>query len=204
MPDPITRRSLLASVAGLPAGTAAAPPALRPDTLDLRGPLREAVACLIHRMDPSQGYRPWFAVAVEHGKPVRLRHDTWDLGDTPGRFLEALILARQMIPATPEMQAAENRIRQFLLSLLQNGVIGNPDQKTPDNMFSQGSALYALVTGYEAQPTPAGRVRIEHFVESLSRLAVHTGDYLWFPQVATKIAPCSHMAAYQVLFWYRQ
>ena len=199
MPDPITRRSLLTSVAGLHATMMGAAPALRPDTLDLRVPLREAVACLIHRIDPSQGYRPWFAVAVEHGKPVRLRHDIWDFGDTSGRFLEALILARQMIAASSEREVAEERIRRFLFSLLQNGVIGNPDQRAPDNMFSQGSALYALVTDYEVRPTLSGRARIEHFIASLSRLAVHTGDYLWFPQVATKIAPCSHMAAYQVL-----
>jgi len=199
MSDRITRRSLLRSVASLPAAVAGAAPALRPDTLDLRGPLRGAVACLIHRMDPSQNYRPWFAVAVEHGKPVRLRHDNWDFGDTSGRFLEALILARQMIPASSEMQFGEERIRRFLLSLFQDGVIANPDQKAPDHMFAQGGALYALVTDYEAQPTAAARARIEHLIKSLSRLAVRTGDYLWFPQVATKIAPCSHMAAYQVL-----
>jgi hypothetical protein len=40
--------------------------------------------------------------------------------------------------------------------------------------------------------------RIEHFIESLSRLAVYAGDNFWSPG-ATSIAPCSHMAAYQVL-----
>ena len=177
-----------------------APGVLRPATLDLSDPMWLAVDCILNRMDPSQNYRPWFAVEVVNRHPTRLRHDVWDFGDTGGRFLEALILARQMIPATPEMVTGEQRMRQFVLSLLgEQGVIWNPDKKAPDHMFAQGSTLYGLVTDFEAGRDPALRTRIESLIAGLDRLAVHEKDYLWFPQVATKIAPCSHQAAYQVL-----
>ena len=173
---------------------------LRPATLDLRDPMRCAVECLLNRMDPSQNYRPWFAVEVVNHQPMRLRHDVWDFGDTSGRFLEALILARQMVPATRGMFVGEQRIRRFLVSLLdEQGLVWNPDRKAPDHMFAQGSALYGLVTDFEASPDAALRDRIEKFIVGLDRAAAHEKDYLWFPQVATKIAPCSHMAVYQVL-----
>lgn len=197
----MNRRTFLAA---LPCAVAPlwgrAPGVFRPATLDLSDPMRLAVDCILNRMDPSQSYRPWFAVEVVNHHPTRLRHDVWDFGDTAGRFLEALILARQMIPATPEMIAGEQRMRQFVLALLnEQGVVWNPDMKAPDHMFAQGSALYGLVTDFEASGDTALRVRIENLITGLDRLAVHESDYLWFPQVATKIAPCSHQAAYQVL-----
>jgi hypothetical protein len=154
----------------------------------------------LNRMDPTQNYRPWFAVEVLNHQPTRLRHDVWDFGDTGGRFLEALILARHMAPATPEMLNGERHVRNFVVALLNDrDVVWNPDQKRPDHMFAQGSALYGLVTDFEASRDLALRMRIERFIAALDRMAVHESDYLWFPQVATAIAPCSHMAAYQVL-----
>jgi hypothetical protein len=172
----------------------------RPVTLDLRDPMRLGAECVLNRMDSSENHRPWFAVEVVNHRPTRLRHDVWDFGDTGGRFLEALILARQMTPATPEMLNGERHVRSFVMALLNDqDIVWNPDQKRPDHMFAQGSALYGLVSDFEASRDPALRARIQRFIAALDRMAVHENDYLWFPQVATKIAPCSHMAAYQVL-----
>ncbi|MFB3923367.1 MAG: hypothetical protein ACE145_16715 [Terriglobia bacterium] len=171
-----------------------------PATLDLREPMRRAVACVLNRMDPAQNYRPWFAVDVVDGVPTKLRHDVWDFGDTSGRFLEALILARQMVPPGGDALLAERRIRRFVDSLFGvDGLIANPERHEPDHMFSQGSALYGLVTDFDSSRDPKLEARIQSFIEALNRAAVQERDYLWFPQVATKIAPCSHMAAYQVL-----
>jgi glycerol uptake facilitator-like aquaporin len=66
-------------------------------------------------------------------------------------------------------------------------------------MFSQGSALYGLVTDFNAGNDPALGRRIEALIGGLDRRDQHEADYLWFPEVATSIAPCAHMAAYQVL-----
>lgn len=196
----LTRRGLIAGA--LPMLTSAAPQATatRPATLDLRQPIGEAAECIIHRMDPSQKYRPWFAIIVADGRPTHLEHAVWDLGDTSGRFFEALITARQMIHASPQMRSAEQHIRDYLFALFgSDGVVRDPEKKAPDHMFAQGSALYALVTDYESRPTAEGRARIERMIAGLDALAEQHGDYIVFPQVATKIAPCSHQAAYQVL-----
>ncbi len=140
----------------------------------------------MNRMDPSMGYQPWFAVDVVNGYPTKLRHDVWDFGDTGGRFLEALVLARQMIQPDPAMIIAEKRIKRFFNSLFDStGLVYNPALKQPDHMFAQGSALYALVTEFEEGRDPIVRTRIENFIGALNRAAVQESDYLWFPQVAT-------------------
>ena len=172
----------------------------RPMTLDLRAPLREAVSCILHRMDPGANYRPWFAVDVKNWKPTKLRQDVWDIGDMSGRFLEALVLARNMIEPTPDMLVAEQRIREFLIAQLgSDGLVLHADRKGPDHMFSQGSALYGLVTDYDAGRDPAQRRQIADLIAGLDRHARYEADYIWFPDVATQVAPCAHMAAYQVL-----
>jgi hypothetical protein len=171
-----------------------------PATLDLRTPLRLATSCIVNRMDPNENYRPWFAVDVKNGAPTKLRHDVWDFGDMSGRFLEALILARNVVEPTTPLLQAEARIRFFLGSLLTSrGLVMNPDTGNADHMFSQGSALFGLVTDLNDSGNPAVKLQIQTLIQALSDRAQHTTDYLWFPEVATSIAPCSHMAAYQVL-----
>jgi len=151
-------------------------------------------------MDPDENYRPWFAVDVKNGVPTKLRHDVWDFGDMSGRFLEALIMARNMIEPTTTMRQAEARIRKFLESLQgSSGLVMNPDQGRPDHMFSQGSALFGLVTDFDDSRDPALKLRIQTLIQALNARAQHASDYLWFPEVATAISPCAHMAAYQVL-----
>jgi hypothetical protein len=196
------RRDFVVSLAAQPISRALGQGSrpLRPATLDIRDPVKLAAECIINRMDPDQEYRPWFAVDVVDSKPVALRHEIWDFGDTSARFLEGLILARQMFPATTDMIQAESRMRRYFLSLFgDSGVVWNPEKKQPDHMFSQGSALYALVTDYEANGSPTIRSRIERMIDGLTSMATQESDYLWFPQVATKLGPCSHQAAYQVL-----
>ena len=169
-----------------------------PISLDLRVPMRAAAECATRRMDATRNYRPWFGVQIENGLPSQLVHENWDLGDTSGRFLEAFVMARQMFSPPPFMRLAERRIRAFLHSLFKNGVIYGEDTAGPDHMFAQGSALYALVSDYEASPDSGLRARIESFILALEKLAAKEEDYSWYPQVATKLAPCSHMGAYQI------
>jgi hypothetical protein len=172
----------------------------QPPTLDIRKPVRLATTCISNRMDPSADYRPWFLVEVKDSKPIRLHHDIWDFGDMSGRFLEGLILARNMFDPISSMLHDEGRIRKFLISLLgPDGLVMNPDQHGIDHMFAQGSALYGLVTDFNDGHDPVVAERIRALIVGLDKLAHHESDYLWFPQVATPIAPCSHMAAYQVL-----
>ncbi|MGI9072471.1 MAG: hypothetical protein ACR2JB_14415 [Bryobacteraceae bacterium] len=194
----MTRRTFLSTP--VIAGMHVTASEVRPATLDLREPMGKAVECLINRMDPSRDYQPWFGVDVVNGRPASLRHDIWDFGDTSGRFLEGLILARQMIQPDPAMIIAEKRIRRFFNSLFDStGLVYNPALKQADHMFAQGSALYALVTDFEERRDPNVRTRIENFIAGLNRVAVQERDYLWFPQVATKQSACPHQASYQIL-----
>ena len=110
------RRTFLAALSGsFAAGrTGQATASARPLTLDLRVPLRQAVSCIQNRMDPDARYRPWFAVDVKNWTPTgKLRHDVWDIGDMSGRFLEALVVARNMVEPTPDMLLAENGSGSF-------------------------------------------------------------------------------------------
>jgi hypothetical protein len=194
----MTRRTFLSTP--VIAGMHVTASEMRPATLDVREPMSRAVECLINRMDASKGYQPWFGVDVVNGRPTRLRHDIWDFGDTAGRFVEGLILARQMIQPDPAMIIAEQRIRRFFHSLFDStGLVYNPALKQTDHMFAQGSALYALVTEFEEGRNANVRTRIENFIAGLNRVAVQERDYLWFPQVATKKGACPHQAAYQIL-----
>jgi hypothetical protein len=174
--DVFNRRKFMALAAtGAAARMLARPVAEpRPSTLDLREPLRRAVSCIMHRIDPVANYRPWFAVEVEGGRPVRLAHAVWDFGDTSGRFLEALVLARRMIAPTEEMLLCEQRVRRYLDSLIgPDGIVQNPETGAPDHMFSQGSALYGLVTDYETGRRPELKSRIERFIVRLDALAMN-------------------------------
>jgi hypothetical protein len=193
------RRFMAAAALGAKRGFAARTVTAQPETLDLHNPLRLALSCIPHRMDPEANYRPWFAVHVEGGRPVKLGHEEWDFGDTTSRFLEAFVSSRAMSVPTPDLLLYEKRIRRYLNSLISSdGIVHNPETGAPDHMFSQGSTLYALVADYEASRHPVLRARIEQFIAGLDAQARHETDYLWFPQVATSLAPCSHQAAYQV------
>jgi hypothetical protein len=196
------RREFLATLGGGLLGSAL-PGTARlsaPATLDLRIPLRLAAGCIINRMDPNALYRPWFAVDVKDWTPTNLRHDVWDFGDMSGRFLEALVLAENMVEPTSNMLLAKTRIRKYLVSLLgPTGLVMNPELNRADHMFSQGSALYGLVADFEHGRNPLMKAHIEALILGLDQHAKHAPDYLWFPEVATSISPCAHMAAYQVL-----
>ena len=196
------RREFISLLAGSATAVGVARAASRAGSLglDLRVPLSLATCCIINRMDPEAGFRPWFALDVRDGVPTRLRHDSWDHGDMSGRFLEGLILARHMVPASADMLQAEARIRAYLVSVLGSaGVIVNPDTGRRDHPFSQGSALYGLVTDFNDSGAPEARQRIEALIRGLDASASHRRDYLVFDELATPLAPCSQHAAYQVL-----
>ena len=70
----MTRRDFLAlgAVALTANQSQASVVSMRPATLDLREPVQGGVQCIIHRMDPSENFRPRFAVVrCRYLKPVR-------------------------------------------------------------------------------------------------------------------------------------
>ncbi len=137
-------------------------------TLDLRDPMLLAAQAIARRLDPAQGYRPWFLLRGHDGIPSAPEHASWDFGDMTGRYLEGLILARRMGVTSPELSIAEGRLGKYLLNLLgPDGLVHDPDSGAVDHGFSQGSALYGLVAWYEDSGDPAVRAAAERLVHGL-------------------------------------
>jgi hypothetical protein len=170
-----------------------------PFTLDLRAPIDLAAQAVVRRLDPAMDYRPWFLLRGRGGIPVAPEHASWDLGDMTGRYLEGLILARRMGVSRPEFCEAEGRLGRYLLKLLgPDGLVHDPDSGKVDHAFSQGSALYGLVTWFEDSGDPAVRAAIERLISGLLRRVERQGDQLVDSTVKLPESCGSHLVGYQI------
>jgi hypothetical protein len=168
-------------------------------TLDLRDPMRLAAQAIARRLDPAEGYRPWFLLRGRGGVPVAPEHASWDLGDMTGRYLEGLILARQMGVCDPELSQAEGRLGRNLLKLLgPDGLVHDPKSGAVDHSFSQGSALYGLVAWFEDSGDPAVRRATELLISGSLRRMQTEGDQLVDPSVKLPEASGSHLTGYGI------
>ncbi len=170
-----------------------------PPTLDLRAPMGLAAQAIVLRLDPSQGYRPWFLLRGQGGVPVTPEHASWDLGDMTGRYLESLIQARHMGVRRPEFSLGEERLGRYLLQLLgPDGLVHDPASGAPDTAFAQGSALFGLLAWYEDSGDPAVRQAIERLISGLLKRDERQGDQLVDPTVRLPESSGSHLAGYQI------
>src|ERR1051325_6803727 len=90
----------------------------RPETLDLRVPMRLAANAIPGRLDEAKGFRPFFLIEGKNSVPYKPVHMDWDVGDMTGRYLETLINARAMGIHSPELALTEERLRRYLLSVI--------------------------------------------------------------------------------------
>lgn len=170
-----------------------------PPGLDLRAPMALAAQAVARRLDPTQAYRPWFMLRGQGGIPTTPEHASWDLGDMTGRYLEGLVLARQMGVTGPELSEAEGRLGRYLLSLLgPDGLVHDPANGAVDHSFSQGSALYGLVAWFEDSGDPAVRVAAERLISGLRQRLESQGDQLVDPSVKLERSCGSHLAGYAI------
>jgi hypothetical protein len=168
-------------------------------TLDLREPMQLAAHAIVRRLDPAEGYRPWFLLRGRGGVPVAAEHANWDLGDMTGRYLEGLILARHMGVSDPELSQAEGRLGHSLLNLLgSDGLVHDLKSGAVDHSFSQGSALYGLVTWLEDSGDPAVRQATERLITGLLRRMQPQGDHLIDPTVKLQESSGSHLTGYGI------
>jgi hypothetical protein len=168
--------------------------------LNLKGAMALAADSITFRLDETRNYRPFFYMKGKDGIPAYLKHGSWDLGDMTGRYLESMVMTRRIKGIKPAWSLAEERLLQFLISLLKNdlGIILDMDKNAPDHAFAQGSALYGLVMFYEDTKDSAIRKTIEDFILGLRNHAISRGDHVIYPNVATANGACSHMAGYQI------
>lgn len=170
-----------------------------PGTLDLRQPMALAAKAIPPRLDPKLDFRPWFLLRGSNSVPTTPAHDTWDLGDTTGRYLESLIMARHMGITAPELSHAEERLQRYLFSLLgTNGLVINPDSGASDHSFSQGSALLGLLALYQDSADPTVRTAIERLITAQLKRAERQGELLVDPTVKLAQSSGSHLAGYQI------
>ncbi len=168
-------------------------------TLNLREPMLLAAHAIAHRLDPAAEGRPWFLLRGRDGVPVSAEHASWDLGDMTGRYLEGLILARQMGVSDPELSQAEGRLGRYLLKLLgPDGLVHHPNGGAIDHSFSQGSALYGLVAWFEDSGDPVVRKATERLISGLLRRMESQGDHLIDPSVKLPESSGSHLTGYGI------
>ena len=143
-----------------------------------------ALSNILARLDPALDYQPFFQ--LDWGSdPPEAHHASWDYCDMAGRFVDALILIRQMT-GNEEGREAEERLRSFLLGradprdgLFYDGAA--PWSKRGADMFCQGRALLGLVSWFLLARDPTLEATIERLIAGLSRIADHHGDACSYP-----------------------
>jgi len=156
-----------------------------PPTLDLRAPMALGARAILPRLDPDAGFRPWFMLRGHKGLPTEPRHDTWDVGDMTGRYLESLILARRLtgIP----IDSREQLLRSYLAGLFdpKDGLCYTRGTEwTPRRacLFSQSSAMLGLLSWYRETGSTEARRLLDQHVAGVMRRAVTRSDYACFPK----------------------
>lgn len=144
-----------------------------------------AIKNIIARLDPALGYQPYFA--LDYGSdPPEARHASWDYCDMAGRYVDALILARQ-ITGNQHGREAETALRDFFLARAHpdDGLFYDaeaPWSKYAADMFCQGRALLGLTSWFLLTGDQRLQATIEAMLAGLSRIAVHEDDYCYYPQ----------------------
>ncbi|HEY0866881.1 MAG TPA: hypothetical protein VGE01_05870, partial [Fimbriimonas sp.] len=146
-----------------------------PQTLDLRDRARLAIGHMVANHDHATGY-PYFYLNVHQDPPVAT-HNAWDLIDVTSRYVDSLILARDMTGDTHGAEV-EAGYRRLLLESLdpKDGLAYRPANAwsvREAEMFDQTRALTALVTWYMKDRDPGIRRRIDDMVRGLWSIGVH-------------------------------
>jgi hypothetical protein len=163
--------------------------------VDLREPMAAAANAIPPRLDPANGYRPWFFLKGRGGIPVSPEHAMWDFGDTTGRYLEALVLARRMGITAPQLSQAEERLERYLFKLIgPDGSVRDLDTGEADNSVAQANALNGLLALFEDSGDPEVRRAIEKLITAQVRSAEQQGQMLLDPSVRLEHASGSHLA----------
>ena len=146
-----------------------------------------AVGNISHRLDPTEGDRPFFWFDLQ-SKPPALRHDYWDFCDMSGRWTNAVMLARLMTGLQkPEL---ERRLKEYLLArqgddgLFYNQscsteafiVIGEVPEGDFADMFCQARVLVALTTWYLETGSADIEERIERLLARLRQILPRDGE----------------------------
>jgi len=154
-----------------------------PDTLDLASHARLALNHLTRNVDEKRSYLPYFRTVLL-SDPPEARHENWDYGDLSGRYVDAIILARQMT-GDDRNADVEAGMRELLLATFSEEDGLTYRQKTPwsdyeADIFDQSSTLLALVSWFLLEGDESIRERIEGMINGLWDLAVKKDGFCYF------------------------
>jgi hypothetical protein len=154
-----------------------------PQTAFLQRACLLALENIVARLDREQAYRPYFRVVFE--PPAHAEHDSWDFCDMAGRYVDALILIRQLTGRSAPHE--ESALRQFLLKMAhpEDGLFYNqtdPCSPYVADMFCQSRVLIALATWFMETSDEAVMKRLRGLVQGLIRIAERRDDYVFYPR----------------------
>ena len=156
-----------------------------PDTYFIQEAVDLALDNIVNRLDGNLDYQPFFWIDLK-SDPPEARHSSWDYCDMAGRYVDAIILARQMT-GNRAYAGEEAALREFLLAMCNDtdGLFYN--QKAPwsschADMFCQSRALMGLVSWYLLTDDEKIKRKIDGLVEGLSTIAVRENDYCYYPE----------------------
>jgi hypothetical protein len=163
-----------------------------PNTLDLTARAGLAVGHMVANHDHATGY-PYFYINIHQDPPVAT-HNAWDLIDVTSRYIDALILAREMT-GDERGRDVEARYRELLISSLdpKDGLSYRPANAwsvREAEMFDQTRALTALVTWYMKDMDPEVKGHIDRLVQGLWNIGIHISkrragySYCYYPYPA--------------------
>ena len=159
---------------------------LRSQPFDLVGRACLSIGAMTGLINPERGGQPYSYIEC-HTDPPIASHAPWDHGDSAGRILEALTLARIMTGSEPNEHDAD------LLKLLQNNqredgmmeIPAEPWTFTAPVMeleWTPRGALMAWTTRYLALDDQQSRQNAAKLVHALHRNAIWDNSGLaWFP-----------------------
>lgn len=157
-----------------------------PVTIDLQHHATLGLNHLTKNVDPRRDYGPYFNTFLLTDPP-EARHANWDFGDITGRFVDALILARQMMEDR-RGYGVEEDLHKLLLSTFdeEDGLSYRPDIPWSDHeadMFDQSSVLLALVSWYLSSKDEKIKGYIDRMIGGLWTIAEKKDDYCYYKYV---------------------
>jgi len=144
-----------------------------------------ALQNMLARLDPALDEQPYFQ--LDWGSnPPEARHASWDYCDMAGRYVDALILIRQMTGNRTGLDV-EVRLRTFLLARAntQDGLFTmpkRPGRTTVPTCSVRAAPCLAWSAGFCSQAIPKYRPGLTRLIAGLSRIALHHDDYCVYPK----------------------
>ncbi|QPM68148.1 beta-L-arabinofuranosidase domain-containing protein [Atribacter laminatus] len=178
-----------------------------PKTLNLEEHAELAFNHLTNNLDANRNFLPYFHTIFETD-PAEARHEMFDYGDLTARYLDALILCRNMCGSGQGINY-ENKLKELLLGYFDenDGLCYRPAHTSlfstavfdadsvhlklqkdlpvmynchVAELFDQSRTLIGLITWYKDSCEVEVKDKIDALIEGLDRISIKKDDYCYF------------------------